>query len=410
AQSEDEFSETSTSGNRGLQMRAAAVTLCLLASNALHLLIPRQTGIIMDALSGRSGSPWSAVMVFVFLQFAASESGIELIRQWLWTPVKHYSHGALARAAYSHTMHLSADFHDSKSTSDILMAMSGGNAISNAIESVLLQALPMMVDMCVAVIYLSVTFGPYEGLITAATGATFVILATHLIAETKQTNRKRIDAIYQEHCIRHSGVTGWSTVSPFNQIEREDGRHADAVRKRWLKELEYSMSWSMSVAFQTVVLTAGLMASALLAVFRIRSGQATPGQFAMLLTYWAQLASPLQFFARLGKSMSDDFMSAERLLAVMKTKPSVENRPNARALEFVAGKVEFDEVCFGYHEQRNIIKAVSLRVLPGMTVALVGTTGAGKSTLLKLLHRFYDVTSGSIRIDGQDIRDTDLSR
>jgi ABC-type transport system involved in Fe-S cluster assembly fused permease/ATPase subunit len=364
----------------------------------------------MDTLSETSGSPWAAVMVFALLRLAASESGIELIRQWLWIPVKYYSQDALARASYSHMMHLSADFHDSKSSSDMLMAIQGGSAVSNAIESVLLQAVPMLVDMFVAIIYLSITFGPYEGLITVATGTVFIIFATRLVAESKSASRKRINAMYQEYYIRHSGLIGWQTVSAFNQIGFEDNRHADAVTNRWLKEQQYAMSWYVSIAFQTIVLTAGLMASAFLAVFRIHNGQATPGQFAMLLMYWAQLTAPLQFFARLGKNMSDDFIDAERLLAVMKTKPSVENKKNARPLKFVSGEVKFDDVCFSYDKQKDIINTVSLHVPAGMTVAFVGATGAGKSTLLRLLDRFYDVTSGSISIDGQDIRDVDLFR
>ncbi|KAL7937322.1 hypothetical protein V8C35DRAFT_331176 [Trichoderma chlorosporum] len=395
-------------GNRSLQLRAAAVMLCLLASNALHLLIPRQTGIIMDTLGEPSGNPWTAVIIFALLRLVASESGIELIRQWLWIPVKYYSRDALSRASYSHVMNLSADFHDSKSSSDMLVAIQGGSAVSNAIESILLQAVPMLVDMCVAVIYLSIKFGPYEGLITVATGIVFITLATRLVAESKTSTRKRTNAWYQEHYIRSSGLTAWQTVSAFNQIGYEDNRHANAVTNRWLSEQQYIMGWHVSIAFQTIVLTAGLMASAFLAVFRIRSGQASPGQFAMLLMYWTQLTAPLQFFASLGKSMSDDFIDAERLLAVMKTKPSIENKKGARPLKFVRGEVQFDQVCFSYDKQKNIINEVSLHIPGGTTVAFVGTTGAGKSTLLKLLHRFYDVTSGGIRIDDQDVRDVDL--
>lgn len=395
-------------GNRALQLRVAAVMLCLLVSNALHLLIPRQTGIIMDTLGGAFGSPWAAVLGFALLRLAASESGIELVRQWLWIPVKYYSQDALTRASYSHMMNLSADFHDSKSSSDMLMAIQGGYAVSNGIENVLLAAVPMLVDMCVAVVYLSITFGPYEGLITVATGTVFIMFATRLVAESKAASRKRVNAVYQEHYIRHSGLIGWQTVSAFNQIGFEDNKHANAVTNRWLNEQQYVMSWFVSIAFQTTILTAGLMASAFLAVFRIQKGQATPGQFAMLLMYWAQLTAPLQFFAKMGRSMSDNFIDAERLLAVMKTKPTVQNKKNARPLKFVSGEVVFEDVCFSYDKQKNIINGVSLQVPAGLTVAFVGATGAGKSTLLKLLNRFYDVTGGSIRVDGEDIRDVDL--
>lgn len=160
--------------NYPLQLRAAAVLVCLLGSNAIHLLIPHQTGIVMDSLSGSSSaSPWLAVF-FAVLRLAASESGIELVHQWLWIPVKYYAHDSITRAAYSHMMHLSADFHDPKSSSD-MMAIYGGSAVSNVVESSLLQAVPMPIDMCVAIVYLSITFGPYEGLITVATGTVFFI-------------------------------------------------------------------------------------------------------------------------------------------------------------------------------------------------------------------------------------------
>ncbi|RCI14461.1 hypothetical protein L249_5935 [Ophiocordyceps polyrhachis-furcata BCC 54312] len=395
--------------NYALQLRAAAVVACLFATNALHLFIPRQTGIIMDSLSGSSSTnPWLAVIVFAVLRLAASESGVELLRQWLWIPVKYYAHDSITRAAYSHMMHLSADFHDSKSSSDMMMAIYGGSAVSNVVENILLQAVPMLIDMGVAIVYLSVTFGPYEGLVTVATGTIFFILASRLVAESKAVSRKRVHALYQEHYVRQSGLLGWQTVSAFNQIGYEDNRHANAVTNRWLNEQQYVLSWYISIAFQTIILTCGLLVSAFLAVSRIRSGNATSGQFAMLLMYWSQLTSPLQFFARLGKSMSDDFIDAERLLDIMRTKATVENKKGARPLKFVAGNVEFEDVSFSYDGRRGTIKGVNLKIPAGETVAFVGATGAGKSTLLKLLDRFYDVTEGSIRIDGQDIRDVDL--
>lgn len=365
----------------------------------------------MDSLSGASQvNPWVAVAVFGGLRLVSSESGIDLIRQWLWIPVKYYAQNVLTRAAYSHMMHLSADFHDSKSSSDMMMAIQGGSAVSSAVENVLLHAAPMLVDMFIAVAYLSITFGPSEGLITVATGTVFLLLASRLVAQFKSASRSRLNAIYQEHYVRHSGLLGWQTVSAFNQVGYEDNRHSNAVTHRWLKEETYVLNWYISIAFQTLVLSCGLLASATLAVYRIRTGHATSGQFAMLLMYWAQLSSPLQFFARLGKDMSDDFIDAERLLDIMKTKASVESKKGARPLRFTKGEVEFDNVSFSYDKQKGIIKDISFRVTGGETVAFVGATGAGKSTLLKLLDRFYDVTGGCVRIDGQDIRDVDLSR
>jgi ABC-type transport system involved in Fe-S cluster assembly fused permease/ATPase subunit len=392
-----------------LQFRALGVAVCLLASNALNVLIPRQTGIIIDTLNGTTNAnPWTAVAVFAILRLASSQSGIELIRQWLWTPIKYYSYDALTRAVYSHVMRLSADFHDSKSTSEMMVAFWGSRAVSNAVESVILQAVPMLFDLTVAVVYLSVTFGAYEGFIVVATGTIFLMLASRLIAKSTQAAREKESSLYQEHYLRQTGLTGWQTVSAFNHIGYEENRHAEAVTNRWLKHQQFVISWAVSIAFQTAVLTCGLLASAFLAVVRIRAGAATPGQFTMLLMYWSQLTSPLQFFARLGKSIGDDFIEGERLLDMMKQKPSIESKKGARPLKFQSGEVHFNEVCFSYDKKKEILQGVTFDVPSGQTVAFVGATGAGKSTILKLLNRFYDVTAGSVMIDGQDIRDVDL--
>ena len=365
----------------------------------------------MDSLSGvGSANPWVAVFTYILLRLASSECGIDLLRQWLWLPVRYYSNEAVTRAAFSHIMYLSADFHDSKSTSDMIMAIHGGTAISSLVENVLLHAAPMLLDLGVAVVYLSVTFGSFEGLTTVATGTIFFLLASRLVAKTSIASRSRVQAHFKEHYIRTSAFLGWTTASAFNQLGYEDNRHANAVTNRWSREKQYIMGWNLSVALQSAVLTSGLAASATFAVYRIRIGQATPGQFAMLLMYWAQLCAPLNFFARLGKSISDDLVEAEQLLTVMQTQPSVQNKKRARPLKFVAGEVEFDDICFSYDGKKGVVNHISLRVPPGTTVAFVGSSGAGKSTLLRLVDRFYDVTSGSIRFDGQDLRDVDLFR
>lgn len=103
-------------------------------------------------------------------------------------------------------------------------------------------------------------------------------------------------------------------------------------------------------------------------------------------------------------------MDAERLLELFQTKPTITDSPTAKPLKLGKGLVKFDRVSFAYDERKPTLKSVSFEVPPGKTVALVGETGGGKSTILKLIDRFYDVKSGSISIDGQDIRDVTLSR
>lgn len=398
--------------NRRLQLQAFGVVCCLLISNSLHLLIPRQTGIIIDSFDGDTTSTrlWTAVLVFAFLKLLASESGVDLARQWLWVPVSSYAAEAMTTEAYSRIMHLSADFHDSKNTSDMQVAMHSGQEISGAVETILLQAIPMLVDMGLAVTYLSVTFGSYQGLVTITTGVAFLLLVKGQVEKSEAHSRPLLSATFREYSLRHSGLAGWPTVAAFNQIGYEDNRHANAVANRWLLDRRHRRWWILCAAFQGFVLTSGLLLSIILAVVRIRSGRSTPGDFTMLLMYWAQLTSPLEFFSTFGRSLSQQFINAEPLLEIMKATPSVVSKKGARPLKFVAGAIEFSDVVFSYDNQKKIIQDFSIVVPAGQTVALVGSTGAGKSTLLKLLNRFYDINGGFIRIDGQDIRDVELYR
>jgi ABC-type multidrug transport system fused ATPase/permease subunit len=392
-----------------LQLRLVGVVLCLSAMSIVNVLIPRQTAIIIDNLGGNgSTSPWPAVTVFVALKAISSSVGIPLLQEWLIIPLQFFSKEHMSRAIYSHIMLLSADFHDSKTTSDMQTAFYGGACVFEIIEQILLYAVPMAADLVIAVGYLSAKFGPYEGLITIATGVAFLLLTGRLIDSSRQATKARRSAMYKEHFLRSTGFTGWHTVAAFNQVGFECNRHANAVAARYTTEKKFSMEWQISFGIQSTALTFGFVASTFLAVAQIRAGKASPGQFAMLLAYWAELTGPLQFISRIGKRLSDNFIEAEHTLSIMRTKPSVQNKASVRPLKFDKGEVQFDKVCFSYDGKKQILDTVSLAVPAGQTVAFVGATGAGKSTMLKLLNRFYDVTGGVVRIDGQDIREVDL--
>ncbi|KAI1126181.1 hypothetical protein F5Y10DRAFT_293954 [Nemania abortiva] len=397
-------------GNRRLQLHVILVGLCLLAGNGLNFLIPRQYGAVLDSLGGVSReSPWVQVMIFAVLRVLSSEAGLPLIRHLLWVPVEYYSHEALSVAAYSHVMNLSSEFHDSQSSSDIQVAISNGYHITTLLESICFQAIPMVIDLVVAFTYLSVKFGPYEGFITMATGLAFIQSAAQLISRFKEKRKKVVSTYFEEHYTRQAGIQGWYTVSAFNQVPYEEGRYSKAVKSQVVAYKSIYKGYLVGQAFQYLILTAGLLAGAFLAVYQITQKRATPGDFVMLLTYWGQLTSPLQFFSSMGRTISQSLVQVERLLEVMLTKPTVIDKPSARPLKLKGGKVEFRNVSFSYDKKKDILKGVKLSAPPGTTVAFVGATGAGKSTIFKVLDRFYDVTGGSILIDGQDIRDVTLS-
>jgi ATP-binding cassette subfamily B protein len=134
-------------------------------------------------------------------------------------------------------------------------------------------------------------------------------------------------------------------------------------------------------------------------------GLATVGTIASFVNYARQFTRPLNQIASVYNSIQSAIAGAERVFEIIDREPEVADVPDALPLERIQGDVVFDDVCFGYEEDVPVLKHVSLHAAPGQTIALVGPTGAGKTTIVNLLTRFYDIDSGSIRIDGHDIRE-----
>ncbi|KIV98886.1 uncharacterized protein PV09_09376 [Verruconis gallopava] len=162
-------------------------------------------------------------------------------------------------------------------------------------------------------------------------------------------------------------------------------------------------------AVETLIMLLGLFSASLLAIRKISSGEASAGSFVTLGTFWATMTYPLEMIVWSHANITSIFIDAERLLQLLRTKPSILNLPGSNDLIVHFGKVEFCNVEFSYSSSgKKILNSISFEAIPGKMVAFVGEIGAGKSTILKLLCRFYDATGGSISIDNQDLRNVTL--
>jgi ATP-binding cassette subfamily B protein len=125
----------------------------------------------------------------------------------------------------------------------------------------------------------------------------------------------------------------------------------------------------------------------------------------MINAMMIQLYQPLNFMGMVYREIKQAVIDIEKMFAILGRKPEIEDRPGAGVLKVMSGAIRFENVNFSYEAGRQILKGLSFEVPAGKTVAVVGPSGAGKSTLSRLLFRLYDVNSGRITIDGQDIRD-----
>lgn len=209
--------------------------------------------------------------------------------------------------------------------------------------------------------------------------------------------------------VMHQAVQGWQTVLYFNKFGYEGRRYGEAVESYLSADKTWSKREAFFQAFTELWIPSTFFGLSCLILYDISQGRASTGDFVFYIQYWEGLIWPLKLLSKQYKWLVADLVSAERLLVLLKTKPKVNDKEGARHLGPVKGHIEFKNVNFSYDPRQPSIKDLNISVQPGQTIALVGTTGAGKSTILKLLLRFYDVSSGSIEIDGQDISDVTLN-
>jgi ATP-binding cassette subfamily B (MDR/TAP) protein 6 len=154
---------------------------------------------------------------------------------------------------------------------------------------------------------------------------------------------------------------------------------------------------------QTFLLTLGLMVGSLLIALKVIHGQADAAEFVVFLQYFQQLSRPLDNLGSLYRSLNTNTTDAEKMFNLLAQATEVNDQPGAKDLVVTDGIIEFDNVRFSYDSKVEALKGVSFKIGKGQSMALVGESGSGKSTILRLLYRFYDIDSGTIYIDGQDI-------
>ena len=147
------------------------------------------------------------------LRFISGGACIGWIRRWLWIPLEQYSYDALSTAAHAHLMSLSSDFHDNKTSSDLSQAIHGGRSVADLLETVCFQVIPMFIDLAIAFAYLWSLFGPYMGLMMAATVLSYLYITTKLYARRASKRRDYITIYRKEWTIGQQSLDGWSTAS-----------------------------------------------------------------------------------------------------------------------------------------------------------------------------------------------------
>ncbi|KAI4198240.1 MAG: hypothetical protein LQ350_005402 [Teloschistes chrysophthalmus] len=386
-----------------LYLNMLGCVVCILGGRVLAVLKPRQFGIMVNILTSGSGSLYPAAGLYILFSWLSGASGIGAVREYLWLPVERYSEVTITTAAYNQILELSSDFHDNKQTGELYASISKGAAVNSLLYYLVFQLVPETLDLAVGFGYLYYLFGPYMALIAAATAFFYMSSITHFQTKLSGYRRKYLALGRAVNQIMYDTVGSWTTVSYFNRVPYEEDKYKVSQTGYVISYQLYFIFWSLYYSLCSCALDIGLGAALLLGAYQVSHGIKPVGNFVILLTYWSALEGPLNVFARAQKTIIGNLVDAEQLLALFQLKPKINDGQKKFVIK--GGEVKFDNVKFSYDGSKQVIQGVSFIAQPGQKIALVGETGGGKSTLLKLLFRFYDVTEGSVLIDGQDVRD-----
>ena len=382
--------------------------LCLAGDRALNVLGPLQLGAVADELLlGRM--PYTSLAIWLLLTLLNDDAGLGFIKELAKIPIKQFSYRQLSNAAFGHVMELGMDFHSERDSAEVMKAVEQGEALTRVLETAVLEIVPTILDLCIAILLLYSKFNAYVALALVIAGTAFMLLEIKTSNWNMGNRRRLTKAERKEARVMHQAVEGWQTVAYFNMFSFERRRFGTTVEKHLQADQKFSKRLAQIDAMLDLLVPTTFFGLSCLVFLEISHGRSSPGAFVFLIQYWDKLIWPLKYLSREYRWLMSDLVDAERLLDLLQTKPSIIDKETATDLGPVKGYVAFENVDFSYDKRKPVIEDVSFSASPGQTIALVGATGAGKSSITKLLLRFYDITAGAIRIDGHDIRDVTLS-
>ncbi|KAI8631408.1 hypothetical protein F5Y19DRAFT_423639 [Xylariaceae sp. FL1651] len=392
----------------GSPLHQATVLVCvllLIAQRVINILVPLQLGVLVDAL-GYGKIPYKELALYVVYRGLQGQQGaLGSARSVLWIPVSQNLFRRLSCAAFEHVLGLSMDFHLSKRIGEVTSALSRGSAINTFLENFLFQVFPMLFDILVAAVVLFFKYDAFYTLIVLVIMWSYIFMTIYMAKYRGKQRRDMATKAREMEAAKTDAIMAYETVQHNCAVPAETEKYKSHVTTYQKAERLVLLSLNFLNLTQSSVFTVGVAMIVVVSAYKIAHGQQTVSDFVSLITYFAQLQAPLNFFGTFYTMLQNNLIEAERMLELFEETSGVVERPDAKDLASAQGEIRFNNVTFSYQDKKPVLHDISFRVAPGTKTALVGESGSGKSTCLKLLFRFYDVGGGSITLDGHDVRD-----
>jgi ATP-binding cassette subfamily B protein len=400
-----------------LKMRVVWSMVLLLLAKLATLSVPFTFKWAIDALTGANTAPvqpsnWAMWLIasplIMTLSYGAVRVLMAVLTQWrdgIFARVAMHAVRKLAYRTFIHMHELSLRFHLERKTGGLTRVLERGRlGIEVIVRMVILQLVPTIVEVS---LLMAVLLWQFDWRYVLATMITVVVYMyyTYLATEWRIEIRRRMnDSDTEANTKAIDSLLNYETVKYFGAEEREATRYDRSMQRYEQASVKTYTSLALLNAGQAVIFTAGLTAIMLLCAIEVRNGTKTVGDFVLVNSMMIQLYQPLNFMGMVYREIKQAIIDIEKMFNVLSRNPEINDVPGAKPLMVTSGNLRFEDVRFSYDPERPILKGLSFEVPAGKTVAIVGPSGAGKSTISRLLFRLYDVSSGRILVDGQDIR------
>ncbi|UWR74750.1 ABC transporter ATP-binding protein/permease [Phaeobacter inhibens] len=396
-------------GQAWVKYRVVAALAVLILAKLVAVYTPMLYKGAVDSLAGEGVPPLALGAVGLTVAYGMARiltNGFQQLRDAVFAPVGQRALRRLALETFRHIHRLSMRYHITRKTGGLSRIIERGvKGVEFLLRFLLFSIGPLVLELALVAIILAVLFDIWYLVVVAVTIG-FYVWFTFAITEwrvklRREMNKQDTDA--NQKAI--DSLLNYETVKYFGAEDRETERYDVAMRAYAKAALKTAYSLAFLNFGQSLVITGGLVAVMVMAAIGVQQGNLTVGDFVMVNAYMIQITVPLNFLGTVYREIRQSLVDMGEMFDLIEQDPDVRDRDNAKVLQVNGGAITLENVEFGYDSDRQILKGVSFEVAAGHTVAIVGSTGSGKSTIGRLLFRFYDVTRGALRIDGQDVRD-----